>query len=125
MLMVSSMAQHDMRYIHALLLSPDYGMVEWFLPYALAENPHLLKSSQHDPDTPDFHEAMSGPHREEFVEAMENEIKELEAHNTWTVVSRSLLPEGANAPASTWAFKIKRYPADSYTHPTPPTSQST
>jgi hypothetical protein len=53
---------------------------------------------------------MTGPFREEFIQAMGTEISELKRHDTWAVVPRSLVPEGANVLPSTWAFKIKRFP---------------
>jgi Reverse transcriptase (RNA-dependent DNA polymerase) len=109
-LMVCSSTTHDMRYIHALLLEPEYGMAEGLLGHAIAQNPHLLKAAQNDPDTPNFHQAMGGPYREEFIKAMQKEIEELEEHNTWTVISKNETPEGANILAGTWAFKIKRFP---------------
>ena len=40
---------------------------------------------------------------------MEKEVQELEGHNTWEVIKRSSLPEGANILPSTWSFKIKKY----------------
>ena len=39
-----------------------------------------------DPDTPNFKDAMQGPHREEFLKAMTKEITQLETHNTWDVI---------------------------------------
>ena len=42
---------------------------------------------------------------------MGKEIEELENHNTWEVLERSSIPEGANILPSTWAFKIKRTPS--------------
>jgi hypothetical protein len=38
---------------------------------------------------------------------MTKEVKELEAQNTWNIVSR---PAKANVLPGTWAFKRKRYP---------------
>ena len=64
-----------------------------------------------DPDTSTLKDVMMDlEHRCEFLKAMEVEIKELEAHNTWTVMKKSEIPEGANILPSTWTFKIKRYP---------------
>jgi Reverse transcriptase (RNA-dependent DNA polymerase) len=65
-------------------------------------------------DTPSFHQALSSHYREDFLEAMEKEIQELEAHGTWSIVKRSSLPEGAKVLPSTWAFKVKRYPDGRY-----------
>ena len=88
-LMVCTRALHDIWYIHALLLGPEYGLVEGMLPHVLSQQPHLYKAAKNDPDLPTFHRAMSGPYRSKFVEAMKKEIRELEEHKTWTVVSRS------------------------------------
>ena len=63
-----------------------------------------------DPDTPKFREAISGPHREEFLDAMRKEIEVLESLGTWKVVKKGDVPENTNVIPTTWAFKIKRYP---------------
>ena len=57
-----------------------------------------------------FEQALAGPHAEEFDKAMKEEIKQLEDHNTWTVIPRSSVPNGANILPGTWVFRIKRYP---------------
>ena len=82
------------------------------MPDVLARAPKMLKASKpnRDPDLPNIQEALSGPYREQFLEAMAKEIKELEDHGTWEVVERSTLPEGVNVLPSTWAFRVKRYP---------------
>ena len=104
----------------------------WLLIPLLAENPNslapdfflrnpiLFKAGKKDADTPGMMEASSGPHREEFMEAMKQEILELESHGTWTVMKRTDIPEeqqkdGTTAKTkilqSTWAFRIKRWPS--------------
>ena len=60
-----------------------------------------------DPDTPRLHEAMHGPHREDFLTAMGREIEELESHGTWSVVQKSSMSAGSNLLPGTWALKIK------------------
>ena len=62
------------------------------------------------PDTPEFNEAMSGPHREAFIKAMYNEIKTLEKLKTWNVIQKYDVPTDQKLISSTWVFKIKRYP---------------
>jgi hypothetical protein len=101
---------YDYNYVYALLMDPEYGVMTGQLPDVMAQCPQLFKSKTKDPDTPMLHEALAGPHQEEFLKAMRNEIKELEEHDTWTVVKRSRLPEGANVLLSTWALRIKRFP---------------
>ena len=63
-------------------------------PDFFLNNPKLFKSKKgNDPDTPGTMEALSGPHRDEFLEAMRIEIAELEKHGTWTVMKRSEVPK--------------------------------
>ena len=76
-----------MQYLIALLLDPHFGVFDNLPINMFAENPHFMKAgATKDPDTPDLKEALASPHREEFLSAMEVEIKELEVHNTWTVM---------------------------------------
>ena len=106
-LLTSTAAAYDYQHIHALMLDHEYGTME----NILLNCPSTFKAKKtYDPDTPDIGHALSGPHREEFLEAMDKEIDELEGHETWNVMLRSSLPEGANVLPTTWAFKIKRYP---------------
>jgi len=58
-------------------------------------------------DNPNWRDAMRGDYAEEFWEACKTEIATLEGMNAWEVVDRT--PE-MNVIASTWAFKIKRFP---------------
>ena len=105
-----SQQRTDMGYIHALLLDLDYGIMDSLLPQVLENHYPLFKVNKDDPDSPTLRQALAGPHKEEFLEAMRQEIEELEKHNTWTVVKRSEIPQGKNVIPGTWALKIKRYP---------------
>ena len=105
-LLFSTSKTYDYCYIYALMMDHDRGTLEGMIP----NFPFSFKASTHDPDTSNIGDALSGPHREQFLEAMEKEVQELEGHNRWEVLKRSSLPEGANILPSTWAFKIKRYP---------------
>ena len=69
-------------------------------------------------DTPGVIEALSGLHREEFMEAMKQEILELEGHGTWTIMKRADIPEEKQEDEitvkpkilqSTWVFRIKHW----------------
>ena len=62
-----------------------------------------------DPDTPDYGLAMSGEDKVEYLAAMQKEIAELKAKDTWKVEPRSDA-QGKNILPSTWAFKNKWYP---------------
>jgi hypothetical protein len=85
--------QTDYRYIVALLTSLDTLGLEGVDP-AIAQFPLALKASAKDPDSPSLQEAMTGPYREEFLEATRTEISELESHNCWDVIAKEHLPEG-------------------------------
>jgi hypothetical protein len=65
-----------------------------------------------NPDSPNLKEALEGPHREEFLEAMKKELNQLHAHQTWLprIILRQKLPEKTQVVALTWVFKIKRRP---------------
>ena len=60
-----------------------------------------------DPDNPNFHQAMSGPHSADYITAMKLEISTLMKQNTWTMIERS---KDMNVLKGTWAFKLKRLP---------------
>jgi len=95
-----------------LLMDSEFGVMDNLFPDVISRCPSLLKAStsKSDPDTPSIQEALSGPYRQEFLDAMRDEILELEEHGTWDVIKRSAVPEGANVLPGTWAFKVKRYP---------------
>jgi hypothetical protein len=70
-------------------------------------HPCLLASKASQSDNPTYEEAMNGPRREGFLQAMTIELKTLTEMECWEVVTRV---QGSNVLPSTWAFKIKRYP---------------
>ncbi|KAG7349585.1 reverse transcriptase RNA-dependent DNA polymerase [Nitzschia inconspicua] len=70
-------------------------------------HPCLLTSKASQADNPTYEEAMNGPHRDGFFDAMKTELKTLTDMACWEVVER--LPS-MNVLPSTWAFKLKRYP---------------
>ncbi len=63
-----------------------------------------------DPDLPNYRDAMSGPHRAEFIKAMGVEISQLVEKDTWHAMLRSQVPEGHKIIPLTWVFRIKRLP---------------
>jgi hypothetical protein len=77
---------------------------------AIAQFPAALKASKKDPDSPSFQEAMTGPYRKQFLEAMRTEVNKLESHRCWDVVAATNVPEGAKILPTMWVFKIKRFP---------------
>ncbi len=102
--------KRDYHLAYALLMDPEYGIMDNFMPQTLSQVPQLLKATKSDPDYPSLQEALASPMRQEFLDAMVVEIQELESHNTWTLVRKDSLPEGANILPSTWALRIKRFP---------------
>ena len=78
--------------------------MDGFVLDVMVNCPQLMKAKTNDPDLHMLHEALAGPHHDEFLEAMCNWIKESEKHDTWTVTRRDQLPEGVNILPSTWAL---------------------
>ena len=109
-------------FAYAMAVDPYSGIVtdtNVLGPDFLLRNPNLFKAGKKDADSPGIMEALSGPYREEFLQGMKNEIQELEAHGTWTIMKRADIPKVkmkdgtfSTPPilAGTWAFKIKRFP---------------
>ena len=114
---------YDVNYATALALDPNYGVLDGFSslpPDFLTSNPWMFKAKKtHDPDTPTIREALTGPYRDDFLDAMSVEIDELEAHTTWSVqkiadIAPVTRPDGTTYTPQivplTWAYKIKRWP---------------
>jgi hypothetical protein len=114
---------YDVNYLAALAMDPHFGILDQFSdlpPDTLTRHPFMFKSkATSDPDTPTFREAMFGPHREEFLDKMLQEIQELEEHGTWDVMKKSDIQpidltdgttEMPEVIPSTWGFKIKSLP---------------
>ena len=89
--------ESDYRYLLALLTDVDcYGAGIDAIHPGMTQFPAAFKANKtKDPDTPNYPDAMNGPHREQFEEAMASEIKELEDHNTWQAIPRSNVPKNA------------------------------
>ena len=60
-----------------------------------------------DPDTLTFHQAMSGEDADKYIEAMKEEIANLQRINTWELVDRTAQMKVLKG---TWAFRLKRTP---------------
>ena len=101
----------NLSYVAALLLNADYGLVDTLLPQMLGDGMGAFKANKmNDPDTPQLNDALTGPYRQEFLDAMRNEIVQLEHHKTWRVVPKGNVHAGTKILPSTWALKIKHYP---------------
>ena len=99
-------------YIMDLLYDSEYGSMDNLPPDVLTQGLSMIrsfKSSIYDPDTPNYHQAMVSEHREEFKEAMREEIIQLENHNTWDEVGLHRVPEGVKIIPTKWEFNIKMF----------------
>ncbi|MGH3054234.1 MAG: reverse transcriptase domain-containing protein, partial [Gaiellaceae bacterium] len=83
-----------------LLTDPVSQLADAIHPMAYASKPR-------SEDTPLYHEAMRGQYKEDFLQAMQNEIDELTKQKTWDIVPR---PSDHTVLPGTWAYKVKRYP---------------
>ena len=59
------------------------------------------------PEPRSFHEAMASALHQKWQEAMDKEIADLLAHNTWQLVRRDSLPKGRKPAKSKWVYKVK------------------
>ena len=60
----SSMRKRDYSLVYALLMDPEFGIVEAMIPHVGTQSDHMFKAgSRSDPDTPTMAEAMRGPNR--------------------------------------------------------------
>ena len=76
-----------------------------------SQHPLAFSARANAADHPTLKEAMEGPDREGFLEAMYLEMDQLEGMEAWVVVPRSkALKENRNIFATTWAFRRKRFP---------------
>ena len=76
--------------------------------------PHAAKytKKQHDPDTPTFHQAMAGDDPDKYIEAMKEEITNLQQMKTWDLVNHE---PSMKVLTGTWAFRLKHTPdGDTY-----------
>jgi hypothetical protein len=55
-------------------VDPDHRTVEWM-------HPMIFGAKANDADTPNWTEAMHGPHSDEFAKEMEKEVATLEGMN--------------------------------------------
>ena len=70
-------------------------------------HPMLLSTMANANDNPTYHQAMNGPDRQGYEDAMDIELETLQGKDSWDVVQRT---SEMNVLDSTWAFKCKRYP---------------
>jgi len=71
-------------------------------------DPLMAYAASADPDTMYWHEAMREPDRDKFIEAAQKEIDDHLDSETFEVMRRSDLPEGAAVMPAVWQMKRKR-----------------
>lgn len=75
--------------------------VEWM-------HPMILAAKMNSEDTPNWNEAMSGPNKQGFWQAMVKEVNTLQIDkDAWDIIDRE---PWMNVLSSTWAFRCKRFP---------------
>ena len=93
-----------------MLESLRVGIQDQFAPdlFVKAYNAH----KGNNPDSPTLKEALDGPYCEQFLDAMQQELKQLHQHKTWLprIILREKLPSETQVIALTWVLKIKRQP---------------
>ena len=88
-----------------------YQQLNGDLDISTGVHPLAFSARANAEDTPRFHEAMKGPDREGFIEAMKNELEQLSLMNAFTAVPRQkAIDENKPIIDSIWAFKRKRFP---------------
>jgi Reverse transcriptase (RNA-dependent DNA polymerase) len=94
----------DLRHMMSLIAAQtdvDHNTVEWM-------HPMILAAKANSEDTPRWEEAMNGPNKAGYWEAMRSELATLTgAKDAWDVVDRA---DWMHVLPSTWAFRCKRYP---------------
>ena len=75
---------------------------------ATNEDPIQAYAASADPDTMYYHEAMKAPDKENFKEAMRQEVNSHTENEVWELVPAASVPEGVKVLPSVWAMKRKR-----------------
>ena len=101
-------ARVDYTYMTHLLQDWTTGYVDGILPHTTTSAYAVKKTFA--PDQPPWHTAINGPQAEQWLEAAQNEISELDEKRTWTEMHKQDLPPNANVLPGTWVLKVKRYP---------------
>jgi Reverse transcriptase (RNA-dependent DNA polymerase)/GAG-pre-integrase domain len=68
----------------------------------------LTFAASSDPDTLYFHEAMKAHDREQFINAMKDEIEGQTKNGNWVVIEKSKIPQNARVLPAVWAMRRKR-----------------
>ena len=69
----------------------------------------LAQAASADPDTMYLHQALKEPDRDQFIDAMYQEMKGQVENGNYSIIPRSQVPEGATVLPAVWAMKRKRW----------------
>jgi hypothetical protein len=83
-------------------ISPDAEFDQY------TNHPLLAMAASNDPDTLYYHKAMKAPDRNEFMKAMYDEVQSQLANNVYSLILRSLVPQGSKVLPAVWAMRRKR-----------------
>ncbi len=72
------------------------------------EHPLMAYKATSDPDTMYLHEAMKEPDKDEFIRAMDKEVKDQIDNGNFTIIPRSSVPKGEKILPTVWQMKRKR-----------------
>jgi Reverse transcriptase (RNA-dependent DNA polymerase) len=72
------------------------------------QHPLLAMAATNDPDTLYYHEAMKAPDKEEFIQAMYEEVQEQIDNKVYSPVLRSSVPKNIKVLPAVWAMRRKR-----------------
>ena len=67
----------DLQYIHALLVDPQFVLMENIVHKMMGKIYQMIQLSKGDPDTSTLTEEITGPYKADFTQYMTQEIKEL------------------------------------------------
>ena len=74
-----------------------------------ADQGEFAFATQLDVEEPEtYNKAMSGSHAQEWSQAMKEELEQLEANKTWTLIHKSQIQPGLKPLGGKWVYKVKR-----------------
>ncbi len=72
------------------------------------EDPLMAYKASADPDTMYMHQAVKEPDRDQFIAAMQKEVRDQSENQNFSVIHKSKVPRGATTLPSVWQMKRKR-----------------
>ena len=103
--------KNNFTHIHSLLLNEDQRNLNTLLSQFIKSYYPLFKDNEEsNPDVPSLQQAMSGPGKEESLEATMAEIDKLEHFNTRNMKKISEISNGSNMISNIWDLKVKKHP---------------